>query len=120
MEEDCGAFAADCVILSCCCQCLVLQVSVFAFFKIPRKLAQKMKKFVKRRCGETLQPTMKEEDVVKEDHWYGNGFAFEESSSRFNCTEDIEGLLQELSMNKEFVFGSFWRHQDSSDTLDFK
>ncbi|CAN6976016.1 unnamed protein product [Brassica rapa subsp. trilocularis] len=28
MEEDCGAFAADCVVLSCCCQCLVLQVTL--------------------------------------------------------------------------------------------
>ncbi|XP_006415898.2 uncharacterized protein LOC18992436 [Eutrema salsugineum] len=118
MEEDCGAFAADCVVLSCCCQCLVLQVSVFAFFEVPRKLAQKMKKFLKRRCGKTLQPTM--EDDVKEEHCYGNGFAFDEGSSRLNCIEDIEGMLQELSMDKEFVFGSFWRHQDSSDMIDLK
>ncbi|CAA7036332.1 unnamed protein product [Microthlaspi erraticum] len=120
MEEDCGAFAADCVVLSCCCQCLVLQVSVFVFSKVPRKLVQKMKKlFVKRRCGKTLQPTMEED--VKLEHWYGNGFAFDEgSSSRFNCIEDIEGMLQDLSMNKEFVFGSFWRHEDSSDSLYFK
>ncbi|VVB14348.1 unnamed protein product [Arabis nemorensis] len=112
MEEDCGAFAADCVVLSCCCQCLVLQVTGFVFFKIPIKLVQKMKKFVKRRCGKTLQPTMEED--VKDEHWYGNGFAFDEGSSRFNCIEDIEGMLQELSMNKELVFGSFWRHENSS------
>lgn len=117
MEEDCGAFAADCVVLSCCCQCLVLQVSVFVFFKIPRKLAKKMKKFVKRRCGKTLQPTMED---VKEEHWSGNGFAFEDCSSRLNCMEDIEGMLQELSMNKGFLFGSFWGHEDSSDIFDFK
>lgn len=117
-EEDCGAFAADCIVLSCCCQCLVLQVTGFVFLKIPLKLVQKMKKFVKRRCGKTLQPTMEED--VKEEHWSGNGIAFDEGSSRFSCIEDIEGMLQELSMNKEFVFGSFWRHEDSSDILDFK
>lgn len=61
-----------------------------------------------------------EEDVVKEEPWGENGFPFEEGSSRFSCIEDIEGMLQELSMNKEFVFGSFWRREDSSDILDVK
>ncbi|CAN8291469.1 unnamed protein product [Cochlearia groenlandica] len=118
MEEDCCAFAADCVVLSCCCQCLVLQVTVFVFFKIPLKLSQKIKKFVKRRRRRNLQPTMEED--AKEEHWYGHRFAFDEVSSRFSCNEDVERMLQELSMNKEFVFESFWGHQDSSDILDFK
>ncbi|KAJ4879763.1 Uncharacterized protein Rs2_36817 [Raphanus sativus] len=121
MEEDCGAFVADCVVLSCCCQCLVLQVTGFVLFKIPLKLVKKVKKFVKRRRGKTLQPRMEEDVVVKEDeHWCGNEFGFEEGSSRFNCIEDIEGMLQELSMNEELVFGSFWRHEDSSVILDVK
>lgn len=60
------------------------------------------------------------EDVVKEEHWYGNGFAFEEGSSRFNCIEHTEGMLREVSMNKELVFKSFWSHEDSSDILEFK
>ncbi|KAG2250488.1 hypothetical protein Bca52824_080624 [Brassica carinata] len=85
MEEDRGAFVADCVVLSCCCQCLVLQVTTFVFFK---------------------------EDVVKEERWYGNGVVFEEGSSRSDCIEVTEGMLQELSMSKEFGFGSFWRHED--------
>ncbi|XP_010501592.1 PREDICTED: uncharacterized protein LOC104778876 [Camelina sativa] len=117
MEEDCGAFAADCVVLSCCCQCLVLQVSVFVFFKIPCKLAKKMKKFVKRRSRKTLQPTMED---VKEEYCSGNGFAFEEGSSGSYCFEDIEGMLQELSISKGILFGSFWRHEEFSDVFDFK
>ncbi|KAF8103876.1 hypothetical protein N665_0183s0052 [Sinapis alba] len=119
MEEDCGAFAADCVVLSCCCQCLVLQVTVFVFFKVPCKLFKKIKKFMKRRCGRTLQPRT-DEDVVKEEHWYGNGAVFEEGSSRSNCIEVTEVMLQELSMSKEFGFGSFWCHEDSSDIVDVK
>ncbi|CAH8390159.1 unnamed protein product [Eruca vesicaria subsp. sativa] len=118
MEEECGAFAADCVVLTCCCQCLVLQVTCFVLFKVPRKLGQKIKKFVKRRCGKTLIQT-REEDVVKEEHWYGNRIVFEEGSSRSNCIEEeIERTLQELSMKEEFSFGSFWRDEDSSDILD--
>ncbi|WZZ36190.1 LOW QUALITY PROTEIN: hypothetical protein YC2023_019591 [Brassica napus] len=37
-----------------------------------------------------------------------------------NCIEYIEGMLQQLSMRKEFGFGSFWRHEDSSDIVDLK
>nr|VDD43655.1 unnamed protein product [Brassica oleracea] len=94
-------------------------ITVFVFFKVPRKLGQKIKKFVKRRCGNTLHTT-REEAVVKEELWCGNGFVFEEGSSRSNCTEDIERMLQERSMSKEFGFGSFWRHEDSSEIVDVK
>ncbi|KAJ4916619.1 Uncharacterized protein Rs2_02169 [Raphanus sativus] len=102
MEEDCGAFAADCVVLSCCCQCLVLQVTVFVFFKVPRKLVKKIKKFMNRRCGRTLQPRT-DADVVKEEHRYGNGAVFEEGSSRSNCIEVTEVMLEELSMSRGSV-----------------
>lgn len=113
MEEDCGAFAADCVIICCCCECFILQVFIFVFFKIPCKLSQKMKKFVtrrlrgkKRRDAETILPT-KEDDCI------------EEHGSSLSCMEDIEEMLQELSMKGEFVFGSFWRQGDTANDLDF-
>lgn len=83
----------------------MLQVTTFVFFKVPCKLGQKIKKFAKKRCGRTRT----EEDVVKEERWYGNGVVFEEGSSRSNCIEVTEGML---SMSKEFGFGSFWRHED--------
>ncbi|KAL1218542.1 hypothetical protein V5N11_001705 [Cardamine amara subsp. amara] len=106
---------ADCIILSCCCECFILQVLIFVFFKIPCKLAQKMKKFVtkrlrgkKRRAAKTVLPT--KEDDCREDH-----------GSTFSCMEeDIEEILQELSMKGEFVFGSFWRQGDPSNDLDFR
>lgn len=117
MEQDCGAFAADCVILCCCCECFVLQFFIFVFFKIPRKLSHKMKNFVtrrlrgkKRRGVEIFLPT-KEEDC-REEHLSGDG-------SRFSCMEDIEKMLHELSMEGEFVFGSFWRQGETSNDLDF-
>ncbi|KAF3609875.1 hypothetical protein DY000_02046513 [Brassica cretica] len=86
----------------------------FVFFKVPRKLSQSVKKFVKRRCGKTLQPRT-DEDAVKEENWCGKGVVFGEGSSRCNCIQDIERMLQ--GMSKEFGFGSFWRHEDSSDIL---
>lgn len=114
MKEDCGAFAADCVIFCCCCECFILQVFMFAFFKVPCKLSQKMKRFAtrrrfrgkKRRNAEIVLPT--KEDDCREEH-----------GSRYSCMEDIEEMMQELSMQGEFVFGSFWRQGDSANDVDF-
>ncbi|KAF8095363.1 hypothetical protein N665_0335s0011 [Sinapis alba] len=120
MEQDCGAFAADCVILCCCCECFMLQFFLFVFFKIPRKLAHRMKRFVtrrlrgkKRRHVETFLPTKEEDCGGEEEHLSGVG-------SRVSCMEDIEEMLQHLSMEGEFVFGSFWRQGDSTNDLDFR
>ncbi|KAH0919494.1 hypothetical protein HID58_027154 [Brassica napus] len=109
MEQDCGAVAADCVVLCCCCECFMLQFFLFVFFKIPQKLAHKMKKFVirrkKRRDMKTFLPTKEEEHLSGDE-------------SRVSCMEGIEEMLQELSMEGEFVFGSFWRQGDSTNDLD--
>ncbi|EOA33852.1 hypothetical protein CARUB_v10021342mg [Capsella rubella] len=72
-----------------------------------------MKRFVtrrlrgkKRRDAQIFLPT-KEEDCR------------EEPESRLSCMEDIEEMMQEFSMEGEFVFGSFWRQGDSANDLDF-
>ncbi|XP_019101052.1 PREDICTED: uncharacterized protein LOC104787921 [Camelina sativa] len=116
MEEDCGAFAADCVVLCCCCECFILQVFIFVFFKVPCKLAHKMKRFVtrrlrgikKRRNAKIFLPTKEDDCRDREEH-----------VSRLSCMQDIEEMMHELSMKGEFVFGSFWRQGDSANDLDF-
>ncbi|KAG2253278.1 hypothetical protein Bca52824_083414 [Brassica carinata] len=76
---------------------------------IPQKLAHKMRKFVirrkKRRDMKTFLPTKEEEHLSGDE-------------SRVSCMEGIEEMLQELSMEGEFVFGSFWRQGDSTNDLD--
>ncbi|KAL0801282.1 hypothetical protein Bca101_056458 [Brassica carinata] len=86
---------------------------------IPRKVAQKMKRFVirrlrgkKRRDSKSFLPTKDESCRGEEEHLPGD-------VSRVSCIEDIEEMLQELSMEGEFVFGSFWRQGDSTNDLDF-
>lgn len=74
----------------------------------------KMKKFVTRRLGrkkrrdtEIVLPT--KDDDCREEH-----------GSEVSCMEDVEEMLQELSMKGEFVFGSFWRQGDSAaNDFDF-
>ncbi|KAF8094021.1 hypothetical protein N665_0371s0006 [Sinapis alba] len=119
MEQECGAFAADCVVLCCCCECFMLQVFIFVFFKIPCKVAHKMKRFMmrrlrgkKRRDAKTFLPTKEESCRGEEERLPGD-------VSRVSCMEDIEEMFQELSMEGEFVFGSFWRQGDSTNDFDF-
>ncbi|CAN8238892.1 unnamed protein product [Cochlearia groenlandica] len=120
MKEDCGASAADCLVLCCCCECFMLQVFLFVFFKIPCKLAHKMKKLVtKRRLRRKMRRDAKRTFLhtkkdcrEEEERFYGH-------ETRSKCMEDIEEMLQELSMEGEFVFGSFWRHGDSTNEFDF-
>lgn len=52
------------------------------------------------------QDSRTEEDAVKEEH-----IGVEKGLS-------LKRMLQEMSI--EFGFGSFWRHEDSSDILDVK
>lgn len=117
MEQDCGAFAADCVVLCCCCECFILQVFIFLFFKFPSKVAHKMKRFVIRRLirkkRRFLLPAKDEISCREEGSLSGD-------VSRVSCMEGIEEMLHELSMEGEFVFGSFWRQGETTNNyLDF-
>ncbi|CAF2063069.1 BnaC06g30330D [Brassica napus] len=115
MEQDCGAFTADCVVLCCCCECFILQFFIFIFYKMPSKVAHKMKRFVIRRLlrgkKRRLLPA-KDEDCREEERLPGD-------VSRVSCMEDIEEMLHELSMEGEFVFGSFWRQGETTNDFDF-
>uniref|UniRef100_M4CJE7 non-specific serine/threonine protein kinase n=1 Tax=Brassica campestris TaxID=3711 RepID=M4CJE7_BRACM len=116
MEQDCGVFTADCVVLCCCCECFILQFFIFVFYKMPSKVAQKMKRFVIRRLlrgkKRRLLPA-KNKDCREEERLPGDDV------SRVSCMEDIEEMLHELSMEGEFVFGSFWRQGETTNDLDF-
>ncbi|KAL4383122.1 hypothetical protein GQ457_15G005580 [Hibiscus cannabinus] len=43
--EDCNMLVADCVVICCCSQCLILQIIVFVFLKLPCKLIRKTKRY---------------------------------------------------------------------------
>ncbi|KAG5385465.1 hypothetical protein IGI04_036935 [Brassica rapa subsp. trilocularis] len=77
-------------VIRLCCPFMLLPVpcvtshTAFVFFKVPRKLAQRVKKFVKRRCGKTLQPRFKNGGGCRQRgaHWCGKGVVFEENVAR--------------------------------------
>nr|ACF22700.1 hypothetical protein-4 [Brachypodium distachyon] len=39
----------DCLVVCCCCPCLVLQITVFLFVRLPRKVVVKSKRIILRR-----------------------------------------------------------------------
>ncbi|CAM0944596.1 unnamed protein product [Alopecurus aequalis] len=46
---EAGLVAMDCVVVCCCCPCLVLQITVFLFVRLPRKVVVKSKRIILRR-----------------------------------------------------------------------
>ncbi|KAL8241924.1 hypothetical protein R6Q59_012226 [Mikania micrantha] len=117
-RHEWGMIGADCLVLSCCCQCLILQILVFVLLKLPIKVCRKVKHYMKRkfrsrrkavleRCAEAVmgrQPTGK---VAVE------GSRRDESGG---CMEEVEKALGEMCAKGEFGFGSFWRGDDDYDS----
>lgn len=122
--EDWNALAADCVVLSCCCQCLILQVLVLILLKFPYKLARKAREYVKKirhrkREGKIVQ---KDTGLYKDESLKSHSGSFRIQLERFSlnkcsgcgcCIEEAEKVFNELSQKGEFAFGSFWGGENS-------
>ncbi|PIN25929.1 hypothetical protein CDL12_01343 [Handroanthus impetiginosus] len=117
--EDRNMLAADCIVISCCCQCMILQILIFILLKLPHKLLKKTKEYAKkfkaRKRGTKIvqiELTRYNEDSFRS---LGNSFRIEindfllDESLHFGCCMDeIESVLEEFSDRGEFAFGSFW------------
>ncbi|KAF2321418.1 hypothetical protein GH714_041011 [Hevea brasiliensis] len=118
--EDWNMLAADCVVISCCCQCLILQIIIFILLKLPCKLIRKTKEYTKKKLRtrdkkqaekrtESVKSRFQDEFVefhegsitiqIEELH---RGYGFE------SCMEEVERVLGDFSQKGEFAFGSFW------------
>ncbi|RVW45421.1 uncharacterized protein LOC104879359 [Vitis vinifera] len=119
--EDWNMLAADCVVISCCCQCLILQMVVFVLLKLPYKLFRKTKEYAKkklmlhgRRQDRGTEREMKPyEDEFREIQGglriqVEGGFPEDGSQGCGCCMEEVERVLEEYSQRGEFAFGSFW------------
>ncbi|XP_050224766.1 uncharacterized protein LOC126674364 [Mercurialis annua] len=113
--EDRNALVADCIVISCCCQCLVLKVIVFLFLNLPCKLVKKSIKFAKEKFRKKASNTgieLATKGGNGDEHFETCDGSFriiiEEFDDCGKCMGDIEGVLEELSKKGEFAFGSFW------------
>ncbi|KAL4569296.1 hypothetical protein LXL04_024932 [Taraxacum kok-saghyz] len=122
-QQDWNMVGADCLVLSCCCQCLMLQLLVFFLLKLPTKLLKRTIRYMKRkfrsqmrhggkvvgvnvaRCAKEVVGCRKPRDPM-------NGRAQVESFRVEGRMEEVEEVLEGLSRNGEFGFGSFWKGDD--------
>ncbi|GAA0153707.1 hypothetical protein LIER_11879 [Lithospermum erythrorhizon] len=116
--EDLNMLAADCLVVSCCCQCLILQILIFLVLKVPHKLFRRMKEYVRKlRTRKREQARMqRERSKDLEDSFPSlensfrvlfEGLATDECHSFGSCMREVENELEELSRKGAFSFGSF-------------
>ncbi|KAF9677264.1 hypothetical protein SADUNF_Sadunf08G0089900 [Salix dunnii] len=123
--EDLNMLAADCVVISCCCQCLILQSIIFVLLKLPRKAIQKTKAYAKKKLWHRKKEKMLESVRGRSRDSFDR---FLEGSIRIqvdgfhggrdceSCIEEVEEVLEEFSQKGEFAFGSFWGRVGSGAT----
>ncbi|KAJ6768578.1 F24J5.7 [Salix koriyanagi] len=121
--EDLNMLAADCVVISCCCQCLILQSIIFVLLELPRKAIQKTKAYAKKKLWHR-----KKEKMLESFRSRDSFDKFLEGSIRIqvdgfhgvrdceSCIEEVEEVLEEFSQKGEFAFGSFWGRVGSGAT----
>ncbi|KZV18639.1 hypothetical protein F511_03533 [Dorcoceras hygrometricum] len=124
--EDQNILAADCIIISCCCQCMILQVLIFLLLRLPQKLLRKVKQYAKKlrnRKRGTKGAVGYDEDSLSQ----GNssfrieveGFSPDGTLRLGCCMEEVERVLVDFSNMGEFCFGSFWGGDQGSRSLSW-
>ncbi|KAK2635914.1 hypothetical protein Ddye_030706 [Dipteronia dyeriana] len=133
--EDGNMLAADCVVISCCCQCLILQVIIFFLLKLPSKLIRKTKEYAKKKLrhrrrskGKIIRKVKKGKSRYREElmefHGGGSGriellkgFPYSSIDGEDGCMEEVEKVLEEFSQKGEFAFGSFWGREGDGPSI---
>ncbi|XP_071704827.1 uncharacterized protein [Rutidosis leptorrhynchoides] len=134
-QQDWNMIGADCIVISCCCQCLMLQLLVFVLLKLPSKMIKKTKEYMKRKFGNRMRKGGKmvrmkvarcaEEVVGCQTPRDSISVRGQTPAKSFNvdgfdgCMEEIEEVLEELSTKGEFGFGSFWRGDTNGVEMHF-
>ncbi|RZB60375.1 hypothetical protein D0Y65_043239 [Glycine soja] len=119
--EDLNTIGADCVVISCCCQCLMLQILVFVLLKLPGKLIRKTREYAKklrhrkanndRRMGREMGSY---KDVLLRIHEQSFRIQVEMALTDGadhncgGCMDEVEKVMEEFYQKGEFAFGSFW------------
>ncbi|KAL3510903.1 hypothetical protein ACH5RR_030304 [Cinchona calisaya] len=117
--EDLNAIGADCLVISCCCQCLILQVLVFILLKLPYRLFRKTKKYVKKlrkgKKGDKILHTRRERYDDKSWRIHESSFRVKMEGFSTNelhefgcCMDEVEKVLEEFCLRGDFGFGRFW------------
>ncbi|KAH7833260.1 hypothetical protein Vadar_004568 [Vaccinium darrowii] len=113
--EDWNTIVSDCIVISCCCQCLIVEIVIFIFLKLPYKMVQKTKRYAKkklrqRKRGKTVIEMQM--DAYRGEYFFefnDEGLGWDEFLGCGGCMEEVDKVIGELFQKGEFAFGSFWR-----------
>lgn len=111
---------ADCVVISCCCQCLLLQILVFLMLKLPWKLIRKTREYAKKKLRQRkgnddkmkIESGCYEDVLVRIDHEGEMAVRDGEGFDCGGCMDEVEKMMEELYQKGEFGFGSFWGREE--------
>ncbi|CAN6253578.1 unnamed protein product [Urochloa humidicola] len=126
-----GLVAMDCLVVCCCCPCLVLQVTVFLFVRLPKRVVVKTKRIILRRWHRRRRPMasskgvpgcaasaagLKLEELLDLDDGFeaafgiGDGGAADGWKEKCFPVDDNDDGVWEAIIEQEglFWFGSFW------------
>ncbi|CAH8351540.1 unnamed protein product [Eruca vesicaria subsp. sativa] len=118
--EDLNTFAADCIVVSCCCNCLFLQIAIFIFLGLPQKLIKNTRKCyrewgIKGRTKRMGIDCERRGNSAVDWGWSKETMSIEMED--FGCIGEVEEALEEFSKNGEFLFGSFWGTERVQNSL---
>ncbi|XP_071714314.1 uncharacterized protein [Rutidosis leptorrhynchoides] len=118
-RQDWIMIGADCVVLSCCCQCLILQILFFLLLKLPRKVYRKTKEYFKRKFNKQKKVAITRcaAAFIGRQKRRQSPYRVVDDSLRWEevdgCMEEVEKVLGEMCNKGEFGFGSFWKGDDN-------
>lgn len=128
-----GLVAMDCLVVCCCCPCLVLQVTVFLFVRLPRKEVVKTKRIIlrrwhRRRPASSLSSKaagLKLADLLDLDDGFEAAFGigdegagdWKERCFAVSGGDDDGDSVWEAIIEQEgpFWFGSFWGRREQEE-----
>ncbi|XP_047323467.1 uncharacterized protein LOC124927151 [Impatiens glandulifera] len=117
-DVDCNMLSADCVVISCCCQCLILQLIIVVFLKLPYKLLQKTRRYAKRKLFARRSKHNKpiiivDQMIIAPTSLINVQPEIEEIHDHcFCCMDQVDRVIEEMSNKGMFGFGSFWNREE--------
>ncbi|XP_027920753.1 uncharacterized protein LOC114178836 isoform X1 [Vigna unguiculata] len=125
--EEWNTLGADCVVISCCCQCLLLQILVFLMLKLPWKLIRKTREYAKKKlrqrkgnddkmkielgCYEDVLVRIHEQSFRVQEMAVRDGEGFTSGG----CMDEVQKMMEEFYQKGEFGFGSFCGREEPCD-----
>ncbi|KAJ3692463.1 hypothetical protein LUZ60_012813 [Juncus effusus] len=115
IAKETGLVAVDCVVISCCCPCLILQITIFLFIRLPHKLAVKTKRIILRKLHKRSKKRKLREiqsnGGIEEENTRGRNESLQHELSEFHSICDYRRVLF-VGSSEDWIENDSWINQD--------